>query len=297
MNSDKSNWAKANNVSWVGQVVAMILFCLGALIVCPLMDNISPNDTMALIVYACFGIFLSFVAWSAIWFSLLDASWVMRLFALFGVTFCFWLAWFLGFVFTGNFSSAVLRDQGFRLILCIPLAYLAVQAPLWIMSLWFGWRIYNPASIRSPGRGLSVSDLMLATAFVAGAMACFQLASSQFAKNYSQSEILIGLGIGLGVCILGSTISALPAVVFCLQERKWSLSWSLIAVHFAVVAVLTFVGYMVAQRVTTNRFNSWEVISMEVVFLVFLSGVYLPLMAAKAGGYRLGKINLKQDQI
>jgi hypothetical protein len=168
-------------------------------------------------------------------------------------------------------------------LLSFPLFLLAAQTPLWIMRMWFRWRIVHRDDATSARfEPLRIGDLLIAMAAIGMVLAAAQASQTLMAGAGDRS--IAGLVVAALVIMVISATTALPAVVAGLHARRLPLALRLaFAAHVGVVA-----GY-VALIVALGRGRMhWEV---YVQIPVLAGGVFVtltaPMLIARRLGYRL----------
>ena len=111
-------------------------------------------------------------------------------------------------------------------LLCLPQFLLAAQTPLWIMRIWFRWRIAHRDDAEA-GRfePLRIGHLLLAMAVIAGALAAARVPQSMSPSRGNDS--IAGLAIAALVITVISAITVVPAVPACLRARRLLLALAL----------------------------------------------------------------------
>mgnify|MGYP001076587510 CR=1 FL=1 len=168
-------------------------------------------------------------------------------------------------------------------LLCLPLFLLAAQTPLWIMRMWFRWRIVHRDDAASGQfEPLRIGGLLLATAVIGMALAAARL--SQSIGSSSGNDSIVWLVVAALVIMVISGITVLPAILAGLYARRLPLALGLALAPDAAIVVV-----YVALAVTLGggRFE-WE---LFIVMPVFAGGYFVtltaPMLIARRLGYRL----------
>jgi hypothetical protein len=174
----------------------------------------------------------------AIWAVLGPQRWIVRLPVTFGLTLLLFLVLVSGMILTDGTQYAA-RDT--RTALLVPLLFLAVQSPLWILRMALGCRILHAATETDASSMLSrqfgLSHLLGAMAVIAVALG---LASLGKQDTGTWAELLI-------MCLVFATwsaLSTLPCLWAALVARNKRISTLAIV---AYVLVLTLVVLLVSS--------------------------------------------------
>lgn len=168
-------------------------------------------------------------------------------------------------------------------LLCLPLLLLAAQVPLWIMRIWFRWRIAHRDDVPSATlRPLRIGHLLLAMATIAAALAAARISQSISASPGNDGIVV--LAVAALVIMVISAITVLPAVLAGLYARRLPLAHAL--AFAADVAVV--VGYVALFVALGGERLEWEiVIFMAGVAGGFFATLTVPMLIARRLGYRL----------
>ena len=138
----------------------------------PLMHAFSPSETGAIFVYSCFGVIGAAAGLLAICAVLGPGPFWLRMLMSFSVgllLFCFWV---IGFAVSLESSRRSYVDDEWRnyaiVLLCLPLVFLSIQSPLWLVRLLFRWdmALLSP-SIDPPNlRPLTIRDMLTAMGLI-----------------------------------------------------------------------------------------------------------------------------------
>lgn len=274
------------------QTIWLVLACMAFFTVAnasifPLLSVIEGEEILLMaFMAACYGAIGAQMALLAIWCTLVPLHWVRRALAVALFAIVLYGAWAAGFAFFA-FQHDFLRDDFWRVfatgLLCLPLLLLAAQTPLWIMRIWFRWRIVHrddgPSTTFQP---LGIRDLMIATAVIAMALAAAQYALS--INSPSGDGSIVGLVIAAVIVMVISTITLLPAVLASLHARRLLLALGLVfGVDIAVVVV--YVTIMVV--LTGAPLDSEVFVGFPMLAAGFFLSLTVPLLIARMLGYRL----------
>lgn len=165
--------------------------------------------------------------------------------------------WALGLLLFACWAAGVLFAEGFRgrrdwpwemfydLALILPLISLAVQAPLWMLKLYFGWRIElaNAPVPDSNPKSLSIRDILFGTLVTALAIAAVRFVVS------SQSDLDLNFwaawGIGITFLAGASLLVLAPLMMLILRVDRPAVAFGAAAgyaVTAGIVATITWVA-------------------------------------------------------
>jgi hypothetical protein len=168
-------------------------------------------------------------------------------------------------------------------LLCLPLFLLAAQTPLWIMRMWFRWRIVHRDDAASGHfEPLRIGGLLIAMAVIGMALAAAQVSQSLAARSGDRS--IAGLVVAALVIMVISALAVLPAVLACLRARRLPLALGL---AFAVDAAIVL-GYVALVVALGRGRMHWEVfVQVPVLAGGFFVSLTAPMLIARRLGYRL----------
>ena len=219
-----------------------------------LMSGELPNRAIAMTLYpACMGMIGGQAALHGIWCVFAPLHWAKRFLA--GATSAIVL--FGGFLvppfLAGRFRHADMADLAAPL-LCLPLFLLAAQTPLWIMRMWFRWRIVHRDDATSARfEPLRIGGLLIAMAVIGMALAAAQASQSLTARSGDRS--IAGLVVAALVIMVISATTVLPAVLAGLHARRLPLALGLAFAADAAVVV----GYVALVVALGGGRLHWEV--------------------------------------
>jgi len=235
---------------------------------------------------ACYGMIGAQMALFAIWCALVPLHWLKRMLMAVISGLVLYGAWAAGYAIYTLHSSWLRERLWERLVtglLCLPILLLAVQIPLWMMRIWFRWRIAHPDEDSSETfQPLRIRDLMIATTAIAMALAAAQL--SQTISVPSGNGSIVPLVVAAIVIMVLSAISVLPAVLAVLRSRRL-----LLAMGFVFSVYVAIAGSYAALIVLLSEAPlDWEMfVGMPALAVGFFVELTLPLLIARRFGYRL----------
>jgi hypothetical protein len=256
-------------------------FAVSDVSVMPLTWVADQSDWGVLFIFVSFGAMLAQAALLSAGLVFGPGRYWKRLFCFwFGVT-VFCILWTMGFVLHTAFrrwSGPSWDDVRFG-ILALPLAAIAIQAPLWFFRAYRGWRLVSlEENVREPP--LAIRDYMLGTALVA--------LSITFARVAVQPKDLKieywGVwGIFFGIAGILSLASVIPALWLILRF-EWRLGLIGLMLYAATVAssFLAITEYFGVSPIAP--FNIWEASEFMLIFISLAGFVGLGLKAARDMG-------------
>lgn len=179
--------------------------------------------------------------------------------------------------------------EGFTFfIFCFPTVLLAVQAPLWLVRVGFGWKVAHP---RTGHRAteisrLSIKGLLVATAAVA--FCCGGLRVAAALGNTSVASFATYWALIAAALSAWSLITTVPILATALRARQLTL-WLA-----SFVATQVYVGLIVIainRPYGPPRLRHLALPSLTLI--TFVVTVTIPLLIARRRGYRL---QLRSDE-
>lgn len=266
---------------WMALIGVTSLMLWADFAVSPLMDAFQQSDFGAVWVYICLGIIPAQVGVLAA-----AICWGSQRFALRLI--CYWLAMFVSMVaLLAGIAIGEGRREFDNLIrfmpLSAPLLVLAVQTPLWIVRLFFRWRIVRDQGLdaAAPEAPLSIRDLMVGTVLVAVSLAAARVAP----RDTPDAELWIGWAIALASCGGVSLIALLPVSAWLLRQRNIIVGLILTAVYAVLAVVVTWIVIYIIDRNFWR--NWWEMVGIAIMIVSFGATLALAALAARAAGLRL----------
>lgn len=170
-------------------------------------------------------------------------------------------------------------------LLCLPLFLLAAQTPLWIMRMWFRWRIVHRDDAESGHfEPLRIGGLLIAMTVIGIALTAVRASQSLTASSGNRS--IAGLVVAALVVMVISAIIVLPAVLAGLYARRLPLALGL-AFAADTAVVVGYVALVVAFGRAPGPLN-WEVfVGVPAVAGGYFVALTVPMLIARRLGYRL----------
>lgn len=187
--------------------------------------------------------------------------------------------------------SFLLDDVLMVVMLCFPLFLLVVQAPLWPVRIWLGWRIEHQHEDSDAPRPLSIRDMMIATVVVAGVLGLTRLALG-FA--YYASEFWMGVLTMIVISAGISLVMTLPPLAIVLRSRETLFAYVGLAVYTICALVITLIAFCLTWWVNGGPVTAGSMVRIAALLSGMAAGLWPPLLVARHQGYRLrwGKVDL-----
>jgi cytochrome b561 len=262
----------------IGAICAVVNFATPQL-----MQAISERDIAAIVVYSCFGWFpfqaMALTAWLVFgrerFGTRLTLHWLVAL-LLFG-------AWAAG-VNIAAYDRRENYNEIFLVFASLGIASLAMQIPLWVLRLYFGWRVESiDAAKPQPELPLAIRDLMVGTFLVAVSLGFARLASSGRIQFWPVAWLMV---VG-GLSAL-AIFSLLPFGLFALRKirpGRCFLFTSIYATVWYLGTIFVFNFFHFFQPYAVPDF--WESIGLGLVLLNFAGVLIITQQLVRALGYRL----------
>ncbi len=269
----------------IALVLALLVFVFSFLGVAPLMDHFSPHDTGALFVFFCFGVIGAAAVLLGVYGVFGPGHLILRTGVTVGGAAVFFVLWALGY---HGSLSAVTWDSYQRFLkellaalFTLPIIYLAIASPLWMLRVLFGWRIVAVGDAKTPGReALTIRDVMLVTGMVAVALSSMRLAGHLLPEPFS--DFLIVMAITVACCAGITLVGPVPFVAAILRPRYLVLGMLCSGIYIALAMPFTFL----IMRWTRNV-PPWDMIGIPFTILAFAGSQVAFLAICQKLGYRL----------
>jgi hypothetical protein len=200
--------------------------------------------------------------------------------------------WFLGLIGLGAWAMSLLdaaqavdSDEAQLLrfwFAAMPCVVLAIQVPLWLLRLYFGWRAVHRSTTTTSDTPLSIRDILMGTAITA-----VSLSLVRFSATWGQ-EVDAGFWLAWGIAALClSAIGLLvisPLVLTTLYFRS-TLVALVSSATYAVIAGLGATLILVAFVPDVLKDSDFPLILT--LLIVCPLAILVPLLIARLAGYRL----------
>jgi hypothetical protein len=201
----------------------------------------------------------------------LAAHWAVGL-ALVSALVCGFGMWKID-VYDGNWGLMASDMIGEACIL--PVVSLAIQLPLWLFRIYFGWRIEpeRDQELAGSSRQLTIHDMLSGTAVVAVTLGMIRAARAEHSELDMAGPVFIA--------VLVSSILLLPATYLILREKR------------PMVGVAFYFGYMLIIAISVLSVTDIGRSAPENVFVILWGGLAFsaalaaPFFVWRACGYRL----------
>jgi hypothetical protein len=246
------------------------------------------SDWGAVWVYGCAGCILAQAALLGLALVFLPGTFWVRLMIVWLAAIFFASLWGLGLVITNHLGSFNDSDGLLFAGLALPLAGLAIQAPLWPLRVYFGWRLVDVDANVVADRPLSIRDYMVGTAIVAASVTAARLA--QNTERISNEDYWAGWSIFFAIASGISLISVAPAVLLIFRFRDWKLGWALLVIYGTTGSGAVMWLIVMCIPMWDSSFvprDLWTSIGIVIVLTLFAAMLGLGLKALRNLGYSL----------
>jgi hypothetical protein len=269
--------------------VVVFWFAAGNFVVCPLIEFAKrPLDWRMLPVFVLIGAIGAQAALLSAVLVFGNGRFWARFACCWAVGALLWSCWAAGLL-----SLAILDRRGWSSqwrewlwfgALALPLAALAVQAPLWLARGYLGWRLMSPRTAHIPDRALSIRDFFIGTVVVAVSVTCARVAQpiSADASAYWFAWA-IALGCFAGVGLLG----IVPALLAMFRLPDWRIGVFLL-VLYGLVAGAAVIGTLTAIFGSPGGPSpQWQLLSIVLVFVSLGACLGIAMKVARDLGFQL----------
>jgi hypothetical protein len=291
---DNDSQSQASQHLSIAPVIAVGLCAFATVDVMPLVvieifENFGgrPSDVLVILTLAPWGgmiagefiVFAFLLVWSQGSFVLrLVIHWLLAI-----ALYCCWAAALTVVSSLENWGTESTLEATRAVLMALPVVCLAVQAPLWCLRIYGGWRLETSNRSAAPYAPAQVSlgDILLGTAIVAVSLTLWRL---MFEKQESfGSEFWIGWGIAFPVIALISILTTAPLLGFIVGLKSLPLAILSLIAYWVILSLL---GSAVVIYFNPSEWRE----SLLFFFLAILCGfstVSIPFWLARAAGYRL----------
>ncbi len=261
------------------------LCCFG---VCPLMDFFDPRDAGAVFVYFTFGAISAAFALLAIFSVVWSLPLWLRLGLSIAVGFALYFCWLVGFMVASVEHGLSFDDEGRQAaatLLCLPIIFMAIQSPLWLVRHLCRWQVaLQGPPIPPPLSPLTIRDILIGTGLIGLALAAAQFARQVADEPSSHAEFGMVIGIGLACGFGISLASTIPVVIATLRARN--PAWGMLAIaHYTAIALA--ITFVVVGLVEGRVPQFWDVFGWSISIVTFMGAMATPLLLARGLGFRL----------
>jgi len=208
--------------AWRSLVAGTLIFALCNFVLVFVISRSNNRGAIQTLLFmpAFYGLIGAEVAIHAIWSVLAPVRRTIRLVTgvvaglfLFGA-FVFGFAWF---------ANDAWARIGLPSLLCLPLIAIAVQSPLWVVKIWFRWRVILASAHVPPERNrpFQILDLLVATGAVAIAFSVARLAAP---SGVPPTAFLSSVAIAALTLAAISAFTTIPVTVGTLLPRRLGLA-------------------------------------------------------------------------
>jgi hypothetical protein len=177
---------------------------------------------------------------------------------------------------------AMLWNQTISFLCVLPAVSLAAQLPLWPLRTHFGWSVERLRLDMAAGQPapLSILDIFSGTAVVAISLGLLRAAVSPIGG----SNLLLQIGVPLGIVVAAGAICLLPVTVFVLRPRESRFGAGMLAGYIFLTVFGTLAVTVVLTRSLVPTAAFFSVLTMCFALAATLAS---PLLVLRACGYRL----------
>jgi hypothetical protein len=155
--------------TWLALLGLAALFALVNLSIFPLIEAF--DDDALFIICGCVGVMLAEGFVLAVWLVWGGGSFLKRFVLHWAAVLLLGAIWLVGAIAAEGVRDGDIRDALEVIPFSLPLASLTIQLPLWIVRLYFGWRLVDECADAAPIRPLAIRDLMIGTVVAALSLA------------------------------------------------------------------------------------------------------------------------------
>jgi hypothetical protein len=277
---------------WILPIVLWLMvpvyFLLADLFLVPGMCIWNQHDWGAIFVYMTMGVVLSQFAVFPTWLSWDTSPLWQRLAIVAVLAMVFCVAWLVSFpagdAIDGRKLGSLLNREVLALLCLLPAIILAIDLPLQILRVLFGWRIVQTWQNPPAERPLAISDLLAAMAAVAVALTCARLAKGLIPGG-NEAQFWFALAIG-AACGAGGGIVIVPTLAWLtFRVRSVALGIAGVGIFSAVAFIVLWTVFFVVSR--GRRMDWWESLGISISVLTFIGVTGGVFWFARAAGYRL----------
>lgn len=200
-----------------------------------------------------------------------------------GVALALFVLWYLGMLVwhLRSYDDRVKVPAMF--LFSLPAVSVGVSAPLWLMRLFFGWRIVVSENSGTADEKLSIRDFLVGMSVVGVALASARLAMA-IGPPQQESDYWLPLGIAVGIAAAAGLFLELPIVWFTFRFQSPLLCVIAVGVTMLIPwLIIVTVGTVMEGQIPDGR-------AVAGLCLLFLSAGYTAALAfrlTRASGYRL----------
>jgi hypothetical protein len=269
----------------LGGVAILVIYALVNAGIYPFLASISrsPVNRLILLVPAiALGVIASEIGTFSVALVFGAPNFLLRLIALWGAGLVLVACWAVSMQIVEHWRAS---GDGIRAVAFgLPLITLAVQAPLWMLKLYFGWRI-EPADERVPtgnSKSLSIRDILTGTLVTA-----LSIGAARFvvdSRNDLDLEFWAAWGIGVACLAAASLLVLAPLLMLILRVDRPAVAFGA-AAGYAVAAGSIATGIWIA--IEPGILNDGDFLMAPAVLISCALSVIAPFGIARLAGYRL----------
>ena len=269
--------------------VVPLLMATGCIVVCyfsfvPLIGDVRPGDAGIFLLHVCSGVICAGAGLVAIGGAIGPGPFLQRIAVSFGLAVLLFAVWSFGWAVSNDHISDNEKRGLLVALLCLPIVYVSIQIPLWIVRFAFSWRceFVGDAAAESELPPLTIRKLMIGTALVALVLAGARAAVSVAPEPASEFWLVLAVTCASTAGV--SLISTLPIVWSTLRPLRLVWWISGLAVYVAIAVCVTLVVISILEG---GRLSFWEVFGFATTILSFAGMMAATLLSVRLLGFRL----------
>jgi len=266
--------------------VLLAVFAVADLMIVPTMFNDGPRSDGLVLIGVLMGLMASQAGLVTLWAVFGAHPWALRWLTTLAAAELLLVAFLVGIILGGDPPRSLEEFAGGPL--CLPLAFLILQAPLWLFRAITGWQIV-PRDREETSRGarqFGIVDLLAATTFTALALGLTQVAFSLGNDGRAETPgALLGLVFGFAIAAAVNALLSLPCLWAVFAARKKPRAVGVLVVYYALlgIALLALLAVMTDGSLPPTEAVGFTVVFEVVVVAVLVGGLCL----IRAGPYGL----------
>ncbi len=261
-----------------------VVFALGNVAIAPMMGEISPRSWAAVFIHIAIGAIMAQCGLV----TLLGAFAMFPVFErqTFGflATVFFFGFWTVGCA-TASYYGTLLDEVMWKTGMCIPLIYLSIQAPMWMMRIVFRWRIRTVAELDESQTQfdvdgpMTISQMMVSTALVAVSFALVRIAADEDSAGF-WFIILVMAASTAGI----SFVAVIPALLL-LRVQSLLNGIHVLSLYYSTAIATTLLILCIAMQ--PHGLDVWGVFGASLILATFGTCIVVPILIVRRAGYRL----------
>jgi hypothetical protein len=220
---------------WLPIAIIVVLLGVADVAVCPLMKAIRPQDVLSVIVYSSFGMILAQAGLLTCGLVFARGHFGLRMLVHWFLAAVLVSLWAVGLIASESRHVSRVGSEFWTALCSLPALSLGLQLPLWGARCGLGWNWDTTAARETSAWRMSISELFIATAVVAGT-----LAVSRLSPDSENQWVTVGLFAAGGI---GASLIGVVPLVGIFQLR-WPL-WTRWGIALGTAFVLTSISLVI----------------------------------------------------